>query len=278
MSRIHPVPREFAEHARVTAGQYKLGYKHSIRNPERFWGDAGRRLDWLRPYTRVKDVSYAIEDFHIRWYEDGLLNAAANCLDRHLSTRGDKTAIIWEGDDPAQSSHLTYRELHERVCRFANALKAQGVVRGDRVTIYLPMIPEAAVAMLACARIGAVHSVVFGGFSPESLVGRIEDCGSKLVITADEGLRGGKKVPLKANVDAAAEKIAGEFFAAFENYLKAQQARTAAPATEAADAGAPESASPAEASAPAPAANALPWPWLIGGAVVLVAAAWLFAR
>ncbi|MFN7552275.1 MAG: acetate--CoA ligase [Pseudomonadota bacterium] len=203
MSRIHPVPREFAEHARVTAGQYKLGYKHSIRNPERFWGDAGRRLDWLRPYTRVKDVSYAIEDFHIRWYEDGLLNAAANCLDRHLSTRGDKTAIIWEGDDPAQSSHLTYRELHERVCRFANALKAQGVVRGDRVTIYLPMIPEAAVAMLACARIGAVHSVVFGGFSPESLVGRIEDCGSKLVITADEGLRGGKKVPLKANVDAA---------------------------------------------------------------------------
>ncbi len=203
MSRIHPVPREFAEHARVTAGQYKLGYKHSIGNPERFWGDAGRRLDWLRPYTRVKDVSYAIEDFHIRWYEDGLLNAAANCLDRHLSTRGDKTAIIWEGDDPAQSSHLTYRELHERVCRFANALKAQGVVRGDRVTIYLPMIPEAAVAMLACARIGAVHSVVFGGFSPESLVGRIEDCGSKLVITADEGLRGGKKVPLKANVDAA---------------------------------------------------------------------------
>jgi acetyl-CoA synthetase len=203
MSRIHPAPREFAEHARITTGQYKLAYKHSIENPERFWGDVGRRLDWIRPYTKVKDVSFAVDDLHIRWYEDGQLNVAANCLDRHLSTRGDKTAIIWEGDDPAQSSHLTYRELHQLVCKFANVLKAQGVRKGDRVTIYLPMIPEAAIAMLACARIGAVHSIVFGGFSPDSLVGRIDDCQSKLVITADEGLRGGRKVPLKANVDAA---------------------------------------------------------------------------
>jgi acetyl-CoA synthetase len=203
MSRIHPVPRDFAEHARITTGQYKLGYKHSVENPARFFGDIGRRIDWIRPYTKVKDVSYDIADFHIRWYEDGQLNVAANCLDRHLSTRGDKTAIIWEGDDPGQSSHLSYRELHQLVCKFANVLKAQGVRKGDRVTIYLPMIPEAAVAMLACARIGAIHSIVFGGFSPDSLIGRIDDCQSKIVITADEGLRGGKKVPLKANVDTA---------------------------------------------------------------------------
>ncbi len=203
MSKRYPVPREFAERARVTASQYRSNYQLSMASPERFWGEIGRRIDWMRPYTKVKDVSYDISDLHIRWYEDGQLNVAANCLDRHLATRGDKTAIIWEGDDPSQSAYLSYRELHELVCRFANVLKAQGVSKGDRVTIYLPMIPEAAVAMLACARIGAVHSVVFGGFSPESLIGRIDDCRSKLVITADEGLRGGKKVPLKANVDVA---------------------------------------------------------------------------
>jgi acetyl-CoA synthetase len=203
MSKIHAVPRAFAEHTRITTGQYQLGYKRSIENPERFWGDVARRIDWIRSPTRIKDVSYDVADFRIRWYEDGQLNVAANCLDRHLATRGDKTAIIWEGDNPNESARLSYSELHALVCRFANALKARGVCKGDRVTIYMPMIPEAAIAMLACARIGAIHSVVFGGFSPDSLIGRIEDCQSKLVITADEGLRGGKKVPLKANVDAA---------------------------------------------------------------------------
>ncbi len=203
MTRIHAPPAEFAAYARVTTGQYKLGYKRSVEDPARFWGDVGRRLDWIRPYTEVRDVSYDPDDFRIRWYADGQLNVAANCLDRHLATRGDKTAILWEGDDPSASERITYRDLHQRVCRFANALKDQGVKKGDRVTIYLPMIPEAAVAMLACARIGAVHSVVFGGFSPDSLIGRIDDCQSRLVITADEGLRGGKAVPLKANVDAA---------------------------------------------------------------------------
>jgi acetyl-CoA synthetase len=203
MSKVHAVPRAFAEHTRITTGQYQLGYKRSIENPERFWGDVARRIDWIRSPTRIKDVSYDAADFRIRWYEDGQLNVAANCLDRHLATRGDKTAIIWEGDNPNESARLSYRELHALVCRFANALKARGVRKGDRITIYMPMIPEAAIAMLACARIGAIHSVVFGGFSPDSLIGRIEDCQSKLVITADEGLRGGKKVPLKANVDAA---------------------------------------------------------------------------
>jgi len=203
MSRIHAPPKDFVAYTRITTGQYKLGYKHSVENPDRYWGDIGRRLDWIRPYTQVRDVSYDLADFRIRWYADGQLNVSANCLDRHLPTRGDKTAILWEGDDPSESERISYRQLHERVCRFANALKAEGVRRGDRVTIYLPMIPEAAVAMLACTRIGAIHSVVFGGFSPEALIGRIDDCQSKLVITADEGLRGGKKVPLKANVDAA---------------------------------------------------------------------------
>jgi acetyl-CoA synthetase len=203
MSKVHAVPRAFAEHTRITTGQYQLGYKRSIENPERFWGDVARRIDWIRNPTRIKNVSYDAADFRIRWYEDGQLNVAANCLDRHLATRGDKTAIVWEGDNPSESARLSYSELHALVCRFANALKARGVCKGDRITIYMPMIPEAAIAMLACARIGAIHSVVFGGFSPDSLIGRIEDCQSKLVITADEGLRGGKKVPLKANVDAA---------------------------------------------------------------------------
>ncbi|MDE0410213.1 MAG: acetate--CoA ligase, partial [Alphaproteobacteria bacterium] len=171
--------------------------------PEGFWAEQAGRLDWIRPFTKVKDVSWAKDDLHIRWFEDGMLNASANCLDRHLAERGEQTAIIWEGDDPDLSEHITYRDLHERVCKFANVLKARGVKRGDRVTIYLPMIPEIAVAVLACARIGAIHSVVFGGFSPDALAGRITDCASTVVITADEGLRGGRRVPLKANTDAA---------------------------------------------------------------------------
>ena len=203
MTKLIAVPVEFAQRARIGAGQYKLDYRASVEDPQRFWGEVARRIDWIRAPTQVKDVSYDLADFRIRWYADGQLNVSANCLDRHLATRGDKTAIIWEGDDPAESRRISYRELHAQVCRFANVLEAEGVRKGDRVTIYLPMIPEAAVAMLACARIGAVHSVVFGGFSPESLVGRIDDCQSSLVITADEGLRGGKKVPLKANVDSA---------------------------------------------------------------------------
>jgi acetyl-CoA synthetase len=174
-----------------------------VEDPEGFWAEHGKRIDWIKPYTQIKDVSFARDDVHIKWFYDGTLNASANCLDRHLETRGDQTAIIWEGDDPADSKTITYRQLYEDVCRLANAFKAHGIGRGDMVTIYMPMIPEAAVAMLACARIGAPHSVVFGGFSPEALAGRIEGCAAKAVITADEGLRGGRKVPLKANVDRA---------------------------------------------------------------------------
>jgi len=206
MSKLHVVPAEFAARARLRADDYDRLYAESVRDPEGFWGRIGKRLDWIKPYTKVKDVSFAADNLHIRWYEDGQLNLSANCLDRHLRTRADKTAILWEGDDPAESRAISYRELHEQVCRAANLLKNLGVQKGDRVTIYLPMIPEAAVAMLACARIGAVHSVVFGGFSPDSLAGRIADCASKLVITADEGLRGGKKVGLKVNVDEALTK------------------------------------------------------------------------
>jgi acetyl-CoA synthetase len=178
-------------------------YAASIADPATFWGQQGMQIDWIKPYTKVMDVSYDVEDFHIRWYEDGVTNVSMNCIDRHLATRADQTAIIWEGDDPSESKHISYAELHDHVCRFANVLKNKGVKKGDRVTIYLPMIPEAAYAMLACTRIGAVHSVVFGGFSPDSLANRILDCDSAVVITADEGLRGGKAVPLKANVDAA---------------------------------------------------------------------------
>jgi len=203
MSKLHPVAADFAARARIRADDYEQLYTESVRDPEGFWGRIGKRLDWMRPYTKVKDVSFAPDNLHIRWYHDGALNLSANCLDRHLATRGDKTAILWEGDDPNESRAISYRELYEQVCRAANLLKNLGVQKGDRVTIYLPMIPEAAVAMLACARIGAVHSVVFGGFSPDSLAGRIADCASKLVITADEGLRGGKKVALKINVDEA---------------------------------------------------------------------------
>ncbi|GAA3697284.1 acetate--CoA ligase [Sphingomonas cynarae] len=172
-------------------------------DPDGYWRDHGRCVDWIVPYREVKDTSFDAADFRIRWFADGQLNVSANCLDRHLATRGDQVAIVWEGDEPGETLRVTYRDLHERVCRFANVLKAQGVAKGDRVTLYLPMIVEAAVAMLACARIGAVHSVVFGGFSPDSLAGRIRDCGSRIVITADEGCRGGKRIPLKANVDAA---------------------------------------------------------------------------
>ena len=200
---LYPVPAGVAAAAHVDRATYEEMYRRSVEDPEGFWGEHGKRIDWFKPYTKVKDVSYAKEDLHIRWFEDGTTNAAHNCLDRHLADRGDQTAIIWEGDDPADSKHITYRELHGEVCKFANVLKAQGVKKGDRVTLYLPMIPEAAVAMLACARIGAVHSIVFGGFSPEALAGRIDGCDSKLVITADEGLRGGRKVPLKANTDLA---------------------------------------------------------------------------
>ena len=203
MSTLHPVAAEFAAQARVKAADYDKLYAESVRDPQGFWKRTAQRLDWIKPFSKVKDVSFAANDLHIRWFEDGQLNLSANCLDRHLQARGDKTAILWEGDDPNEAKAITYRQLHEQVCRAANLLKNLGVQKGDRITIYLPMIPEAAVAMLACARIGAVHSVVFGGFSPDSLAGRIADCSSKLVITADEGLRGGKKVPLKVNVDEA---------------------------------------------------------------------------
>ena len=184
---------------------YQAMYDASIADPDAFWAEHGKRIDWIKPYSQVSDVSYDKADLHISWFGDGTLNAAANCLDRHLAGRGDQTAIIWEGDDPADSRHISYAELHEEVCKFANVLKAEGAKKGDRITIYMPMIPEATVAMLACARIGAVHSVVFGGFSPDALAGRIQDCDSNMVITADEGLRGGRPVPLKANTDAALE-------------------------------------------------------------------------
>ncbi len=195
----------FVTAAHIDADGYAKMYEASIDGTEAFWNEHGKRIDWIKPYTEVSDVSYDAKDLHIKWFADGTLNAAANCLDRHLATRGDQTAIIWEGDEPDQQKHITYRELHSEVCRFANALKANGAKKGDRITIYMPMIPEAAVAMLACARIGAVHSVVFGGFSPDALAGRIQDCDSNMVITADEGVRGGRPIPLKANTDAALE-------------------------------------------------------------------------
>jgi acetyl-CoA synthetase len=201
--KIYPVPPSFAAAARIKHDDYQRLYAESIRDPQGFWSREGKRLDWIKPYTKIKDVSFAANDFRVRWFYDGQLNVSANCLDRHLAKRADKTAIIWEGDDPTVSERITYRQLHERVCQCANALKSLGVKKGDRITIYLPMIPEAAVAMLACTRIGAIHSVVFGGFSPDSLANRIADCGSTVVITADEGLRGGKNVALKSNVDIA---------------------------------------------------------------------------
>jgi acetyl-CoA synthetase len=199
----HPVPEAFAASAVVKAADYRTLYEESLRDPERFWAGIAKRVDWMRFPTRIRDVSFDPADFRLRWFEDGELNVSVNCLDRQLGKRGDKTALLFEGDDPGVSRSVSYRELYEAVCRFGNALRRLGVAKGDRVTIYMPMIPEAAIAMLACARIGAVHSVVFGGFSPESLAGRIEDCASTIVITADEGVRGNKRIPLKANVDAA---------------------------------------------------------------------------
>jgi acetyl-CoA synthetase len=200
---LYKVPPAFAKDARFKHADYERLYAESVQDPDRFWGGIARRIDWIRPFSKVKDSSFAEADFHIRWFYDGTLNVSANCLDRHLKTRGDKTALLWEGDDPGKSERISYRELHERVCRCANALKQLGIKKGDRVTIYLPMIPEAAVVMLACTRLGAPHSVVFAGFSSESLAGRIADCQSTLVITADEGLRGGKHIPLKQYVDGA---------------------------------------------------------------------------
>jgi acetyl-CoA synthetase len=194
---------DLAKSALIDANGYAALYQDSIANPDQFWAEHGKRIDWIKPYSQISDVSFDAKDLHIKWYADGTLNAAANCLDRHLATRGDQTAIIWEGDEPDQHRHITYRELHEDVCKFANVLKANGAKKGDRITIYMPMIPEATVAMLACVRIGAVHSVVFGGFSPDALAGRIQDCDSTMVITADEGVRGGRPIPLKANIDAA---------------------------------------------------------------------------
>lgn len=207
---VHAVPQDWAASAHVDIDDYHSLYRRSVEDPAGFWAEQAQRLDWIKPFTVVKNTSFAPGAVSIRWFEDGTLNVAANCLDRHLETRGDKVAILWEGDDPSESRAITYRELHAEVCRFANVLKKLGVEKGDRVTIYLPMIPEAAMAMLACARIGAIHSVVFGGFSPDSLAGRIGDCHSTLVITADEGLRGGKKVPLKHNTDLALAKTIGD--------------------------------------------------------------------
>ena len=203
---LFPVNDAVAESAWVDNDKYLAMYQQSVDDPETFWAEQGKRINWIKPYSKIKDVSYGPGDVHIKWYQDGTLNASANCLDRHLSTRGDQTAIIWEGDEPDDDKTLTYRELYEEVCKFSNAMKSLGIKKGDRVTIYLPMIPEIAVAVLACARIGAIHSVIFGGFSPDSIAGRIQDCDSNLIITSDEGVRGGRPIPLKANTDAALEK------------------------------------------------------------------------
>ncbi len=204
MSKTYPVDSATADRALIDAAGYEEMYQRSVTDNEGFWSEQAQRIDWIKPFTKVKDVSFAKDDLHIRWFYDGSLNVCYNCVDRHLDDKGDDVAIIWEGDDPDRDLTITYRELHGRVCRFANSLKKLGARKGDRITIYMPMIPEAAIAMLACARIGAIHSVVFGGFSPEALAGRIHDCDSNIVITADEGVRGGKTIPLKANVDAAA--------------------------------------------------------------------------
>ncbi len=207
--KVYDVSAEWAKRAWVDHARYQDMYERSVKDPQGFWAEHGKRIDWFKPYTRVKDTSYDPRNVSIKWFEDGVTNVAYNCIDRHLAKRADQTAIIWEGDNPERSQHITYAELFDRVCHFANVLKLHGVKKGDRVTIYLPMIPEAAYAMLACARIGAIHSIVFGGFSSDALAGRIQDAKSEVVITADEGLRGGRKVPLKANVDVAADKAGG---------------------------------------------------------------------
>ncbi|EKT56148.1 acetate--CoA ligase [Providencia burhodogranariea] len=199
----HPVPAEIAENALINEQEYNNEYQLSIQDPERFWGEKGKIIDWIKPYTKIKNTSFDPGHVSIRWFEDGTLNLSANCLDRHLTERGNETAIIWEGDDPSQSKQVTYRELHHDVSQFANVLKQQGIRKGDVVAIYMPMVVEAAVAMLACARIGAIHTVIFAGFSPEAVSGRVIDCKAKLIITADEGLRAGRAIPLKKNVDDA---------------------------------------------------------------------------
>ena len=201
-----PVFENFKDSAHLTKDKYEEAYKFALDNPEAFWEKEGKRINWINPYTMVKDVTWSNNDVNIKWFYDGTLNASYNCIDRHLSDKSDQIAIIWEGDDPNESKKITYKELHQKVSKFANMMKHFGVQKGDRVTIYMPMIPEAAYAMLACSRIGAIHSVVFGGFSPDALAGRILDCDSKFLITADEGIRGGKIVPLKVNSDKALEQ------------------------------------------------------------------------
>ena len=207
--KIYEVPEAAAKRALIDAKRYREMYEASRRDPNGFWAEHGKRIDWMTPFTKVQNTSFGPGDVSIKWFEDGVTNVAYNCIDRHLAKRGDQVAIIFEGDDPAEDAKITYRQLHEHVCHFANVLKRHGVKKGDRVTIYLPMIPETAYAMLACARIGAMHSVVFGGFSADSLASRITDAKSTVVITADEGLRGGRKVPLKANADEACQKAGG---------------------------------------------------------------------
>ena len=206
---VFPVPAKIAAEALVDDAKYKAMYEQSVKDPDGFWGEQAKRLVWSKPFTKVKNTTYDPHNVSIKWFEDGELNVSYNCVDRHAAATPDKVAIIWEGDSPTEDKKITYGQLKDEVCKFANVLKAHGVKKGDRVTIYLPMIPEAAYAMLACARVGAIHSIVFGGFSPDSLAGRIEDCDSKVVICADEGLRGGRKVPLKANVDAAVANLPG---------------------------------------------------------------------
>ncbi len=207
--KTYDIPAEWGQRAYINDAKYKDMYARSIKDPNAFWSEQAKRIDWIKPFSKGKNATFGPGNISIKWFEDGTLNVAHNCIDRHLAKRGDQVAIIWEGDDPKDDKKITYRQLHAEVQKFANVLKARGVKKGDRVTIYLPMIPEATFAMLACARIGAIHSVVFGGFSPDSLAGRIEDCKSSIIITADEGLRGGKKIPLKANSDAAADKAGG---------------------------------------------------------------------
>jgi acetyl-CoA synthetase len=205
-NNIHPVPDAWRVSAYVDAAKYQEMYEASIADPDAFWSEHGKRIDWMKPFTTVKNTSYAPDNVSIKWFEDGTLNVCANCVDRHLAKYGESVALIWEGDEPNMDLKVTYRQLHGHVCRFAHVLKKLGAKKGDRITIYMPMIPEAVYAMLACARIGAIHSVVFGGFSPDSLANRIQDCESNIVITADEGVRGGRKIPLKGNTDKALEK------------------------------------------------------------------------
>src|SRR5258708_21178064 len=208
--QVYAVAADWSKSAHIDSVRYAAMYEHSIKDPAGFWGAEAKRIDWFKPFTKVKNTSFDLHHVAIKWFEDGVTNVAHNCIDRHLENRGDQIAIIWEGDDPKHDRNITYRELHAEVSRFANVLKARGAKKGDRITIYLPMIPEATYAMLACARIGAIHSVVFGGFSPDSLAGRLEDAQSTIVITADAGVRGGRKIPLKANTDEALRKCMGD--------------------------------------------------------------------